>query len=292
MHATLQNLLAQGTIITDGGWGTQLQARGLASGACPDAWNLTHPEQVEAVARSYVEAGSQVILTNTFGANRLRLKGHGLVQKVAEINLAGVHISQRAAAGKARVFASLGPSGKMLMMGDVTEAALLEAFTEQARALAQGGADAILVETMSDLAEARLAIHAAKATGRPVIASLVFDSGKEKDRTMMGVTPEQAVAELAAAGADVVGANCGQGITGYIKVCRRMRTATALPIWIKANAGLPVMIDGRAVYQTTPEEFARQIPALVEAGANFVGGCCGTTPEFIRAIRSVLKQSA
>jgi len=290
MHAKINVLLARTPIVTDGAWGTQLQARGLSSGECPDAWNLTHPSQVEAVARSYVEAGSQIILTNTFGANQLSLDKHGLADQAVAINQAGVVISRRAAAGSALVFASIGPSGKVLMMGDVTEAALTDAFTEQARALADAGADALVVETMSDLAEARLAIQAAKATGLPVVASLVFDSGKDKDRTMMGITPEKAATELEVAGADVVGANCGQGIAGYIKVCQRMRSSTSLPIWIKANAGLPVLVEGRITYQIAPSQFAAHVPDLAQAGASFIGGCCGTSPEFIREICSVVKR--
>jgi methionine synthase I (cobalamin-dependent) len=291
MHAKIKDLLAQTPVVTDGAWGTQLQARGLSSGECPDAWNLTHPSQVEAVARAYVEAGSQIILTNTFGANRVSLEKHGLADQTGAINRAGVALSRRAAAEFAFVFASIGPSGKVLMMGDVTETALADAFAEQARALADGGADALVIETMSDLAEARLAVQAAKSTGLPVVASLVFDSGKDRDRTMMGVTPEKAAAELETAGADVVGANCGQGIAGYIKVCQRLRSATGLPIWIKANAGLPVLVDGRVTYQITPGEFAQHVPDLAHAGASFIGGCCGTSPEFIREICVVLKRA-
>lgn len=285
MSKLIEDLLAQGPVMTDGAWGTQLQLQGLSSGDCPDQWNLTHPDRVEAVARSYVAVGSQVILTNTFGANRLRLEGFGLADRVAEINRAGVEISRRAAAGRARVFASLGPSGKLLMMGDTTEAALKAAFDDQARALAAAGADAIVVETMTDLAEAKIALASARATGLPVVVSVVFDSGKDKDRTMMGATPEQVVTELAAAGAEVLGANCGQGIAGYVRVCERMRSATDRPLWIKPNAGLPKMVNGQAVYETTAEEFVRHVPALIAAGANFVGGCCGTNPVFIQALK-------
>ena len=158
----------------------------------------------------------------------------------------------------------------------------------KARALAAAGADAIVVETMTDLVEAKIALAAARATGLPVVVSVVFDSGKDKDRTLMGATPEQVVTELDAAGADVLGANCGQGIAGYIRVCARMRSVTDRPLWIKANAGLPKMVDGRAVYETTAEEFAQQAPALVAAGANFVGGCCGTSPVFIQALKGAL----
>lgn len=288
MHPLLKEVLAQGPVLTDGAWGTQLQARGLGLGDFPDAWNLAHPEQVQAVAQAYVEAGSQVILTNTFGANRFRMGEHDASLNVSQVNARGVELSRAGAQGRARVFASIGPSGKLLMSGEVSESDLLEAFREQAAALAGAGADALVVETMSDLAEARLAVVAARETGLPVVACMVFDSGREKDRTMMGTRPEEAAQELAAAGADVVGANCGQGIDGFVGICRRLRSATDRPIWIKANAGLPKVVEGRAVYETTPDEFAARVPALVQAGASFVGGCCGTSPAFIAAARARL----
>lgn len=277
-----------GVILTDGAWGTQLQARGLGPDELPDFWNLSHPDRVEEVARAYVEAGSEIILTNTFRANRLVVAERDPAADIAALNRAGVEISRRAAQGKARVFASMGPSGKLLLTGAVTEDQLRAAFAEQAQALAEAGADGIVIETMSDLAEAAIAVAAAKATGLTVVACMVFDSGKNKDRTMMGATPEQAAEALAAAGADVIGANCGSGIAGYVPICRRLRAATRLPVWIKPNAGLPELTGGQVVYRTTPEEFARHIPDLVEAGASYIGGCCGTTPEFIRAARRVL----
>jgi len=224
-------------------------------------------------------------LTNTFGANRFWLAEAGAADKVREINEAGARLSLQAAAGRALVFASIGPSGKMLMTGEETPEALSAAFTEQATALAHGGADALVVETMADLEEAAIAIRAAKTTGLPVIASMVFDSGKDKDRTMMGTTPEQAAAGLIAAGADVIGSNCGQGIAGFVKICARFKAAAnGQPVWIKGNAGLPKMVAGKAVYETTPQEFASWVPALIEAGADFIGGCCGTSPEFIREV--------
>jgi 5-methyltetrahydrofolate--homocysteine methyltransferase len=280
----LDDLLAAGSAVTDGAWGTELQARGLATGECPDVWNLSQARLVEEVARAYVEAGSRIILTNTFRSNRIALEAAGLSGRVAEINRAGVEISRRAAHGRARVFASIGPSGKMLISGDVTAAELRSVFAEQARALAAAGADALVVETMSDLEEARQAVAAARECGLPVVASMVFDSGKNKDRTMMGVTPERAAAELTEAGADVIGANCGNGIAGLVEICRRLDAATERPVWIKANAGMPELVDGRPHYAMTPEEFAGHLPALLAAGADFVGGCCGAGPEFIRAL--------
>ncbi|MEN6407856.1 MAG: homocysteine S-methyltransferase family protein [Thermoguttaceae bacterium] len=289
MHATITKLILDGPIVTDGAWGTQLQRQGLAVGACPDAWNLFQPQKVEQVAREYVEAGSRVILTNTFGSNRFILARHGLADQVAEVNRAGVEISLRAAAGRAAVFASVGPTGVMLMMGQVSEDELKAAFVEQAEAIAQAGADGIVVETMSDPAEAALAVAAAHETGLPVAACMTFGSGAKKDRTMMGATPEQAAERLTAAGADVLGSNCGQGIAGMVEICRRLHDATDRPVWIKANAGLPENVGGQTVYRQTPAEFVEYVPALIEAGARFLGGCCGTSPEFIRAVAKKLK---
>jgi len=288
VHELIDELTAAGPVLTDGAWGTQLQARGLEVGACPDAWNLSHPDRVEEVARAYVEAGSQVILTNTFRANRFALARHDLAEQVVAINRTGAEISRRAAAGRAKVFASIGPSGVMLMMGQATPEELQDAFAEQARALADGGADAIVVETMSDPAEAKLAVAAARQTGLPVVASMTFDSGKDHDRTMMGTTPEEAAQQLAEAGADCVGSNCGRGIEGFVAICRRLKAATDRPIWIKANAGTPQVVDGNTVWVQTAEQFASYVPALVEAGAGFVGGCCGTSPEFIKAVKEQL----
>ncbi|RME95920.1 MAG: hypothetical protein D6766_01980, partial [Verrucomicrobia bacterium] len=224
------------------------------------------------------------ILTNTFGGSRLALEGHGLADQAPAINEAGARLSKEAAAGRALVFGSIGPTGKMLMMGETTPEELEAVFLEQAEALERGGADGLVIETMADLDEARAAIRAARRTGLPVAACMVFDSGKDKDRTMMGVTPEQAAEALTEAGADIVGSNCGQGIAGFVAICRRLRSATDRPVWIKANAGLPRIEGGRTVYETTPEEFAAVAPQLVEAGASFIGGCCGTTPEFIAAV--------
>ena len=269
-------------VILDGAWGTELQARGLASGECPDAWNLSHPDAVRGVASAYAEAGSQVVLTNTFRANRLALEGYGLAGQVDVINRAGVELSRQGVAGRAKVFASMGPSGKMLASGEVTAEDLLSAFREQALALAAAGADALVIETMSDVDEAVIAVEAALPAGLQIVACMVFDSGRNKDRTMMGTTPEQAAARLNDAGAHIIGANCGCGIEGYVGVGARLRAATDKPVWIKANAGLPELVDGRVTYRMTPEEFAGHARKL--EGIQYVGGCCGTNPEFIRAL--------
>ncbi len=284
----IATLLSDRPVVTDGGWGTELLARGLPSGDCPDAWNLSHPDVVEQVPRAYLAAGSRIVLTNTFRANRVALAGYGLADQAAAINRAGGEISLRAAEGRGCVFGSIGPSGKMLVTGEVTAEELQEAFSEQAAALATAGVDALVLETMSDLSEAILALQAARATGLPVVACMLFDSGKHKDRTMMGTTVEQAARELTACGADVIGANCGQGIESYVDVCHQLHAATDRPIWIKANAGVPELEGDKVVYRTTAEEFAAQAPALVAAGASFVGGCCGTGPDYIKALTQSL----
>ena len=204
---------------------------------------------------------------------------------MAAINTAGVEISRRAAAGRALVFASMGPSGILLMMGETSESELGAVFADQAQALAKAGADGIVVETMSDLAEAGLAVAAAHETGLPVVGCMTFGAGAKGDRTMMGVTPEQAAEGLLAAGADCLGSNCGQGIASFVELARRLHAATQRPVWIKANAGLPELHEGKTIYRQTPEQFAAFVPALLEAGAGMIGGCCGTTPEFIAAVR-------
>jgi 5-methyltetrahydrofolate--homocysteine methyltransferase len=270
--------------LTDGAWGTEFQKLGAELGACIDEWNLTKPELVRRVAESYVRAGSRVILTNTFRANCISLAPYGLQGQVEGVNRAAVKISRQAAGDSAMVFASIGPSGKMLLTKEVNTEQLRDAFSEQARALASERPDALLIETMTDLAEARIAAAAALETRVPVIVSLVFDSGKNRDRTIMGTTPEQAATALTSDGVHGIGANCGLGIRDFIPVCRRLAATTSLPIWIKPNAGLPEMIGGVAQYKTTPAEFAALAQELVEAGATFLGGCCGTTPEFIRTL--------
>jgi 5-methyltetrahydrofolate--homocysteine methyltransferase len=291
-HPVIDKLVQHAPVLTDGAWGTQLQARGLQPGDVPDLWNLSNPAAVAAVAAAYVAAGSQIVLTNTFGANRFRLGEVDADDKVAAINAAGVALSKKAAGQDALVFASIGPSGKLLVSGDITEDALKQGFAEQAEAIAAAEPDGIVIETMQDIQEAAIAIAAAKATGLPVVATMVFDSGKDLDRTMMGTTPEQAAVALAQAGADVIGANCGQGIAGFAAICARLKAAgRGLPVWIKANAGLPIIENGKAVYATSVEEFAARVPAVIAAGACFIGGCCGTSPDFIRGVKAILKRA-
>ena len=290
MHNLIESLIQGGVVVTDGSWGTQLQKKGIKRGECPDSWNLKHPQWVEEVARGYVDAGSRVILTNTFQSNRLSLERYDLGDQAVEINTRGVEISKKAAGDKALVFASIGPSGRMLLTKETTEDELQSVFEEQANALARAGADGLVVETMIDIVEAKIAATAAKQTGLPVIASMVYDAGENKDTTLMGNTPEQAAEEFDKIGVDGVGANCGQGIEGYIPICKRLRKATDLAVWIKPNAGLPVVEDEKTIFYTTAQEFVVHVPELIEAGANFVGACCGSDQEFVRQIRRIVDE--
>lgn len=290
MHPTITSLLHEAPILTDGAWGTELQERGLTIGQNPDVWNLRHPEIIRDIARAYVEAGSRIILTNTFGANRISLRRYLLEKNVEEINRRGVELSKACARDTTLVFASMGPSGKMFALGDITEEHLSDAFAEQASAIAAAGADGIVIETMSDLTEASIALRAAKKTSLPVVVCMSFDSGREKDRTMMGITPEYAATVLTEIGADVLGINCGQGIDTLLPLCRRMQTVSDLPLWIKANAGIPSLVNGKAEYSISPKHFVDAAIELVGAGAHFIGGCCGTSPEFIHEISLRLRR--
>jgi 5-methyltetrahydrofolate--homocysteine methyltransferase len=290
MHPLIESLIKDGPTVTDGSWGTQMQKRGLKRGQNPDSWNLSHADQVREVAEQYVNAGSQIILTNTFGASRLSLSNFKLDEKTVEINMAGVRISREAADGRAHVFASIGPTGRMLITRETTEEELQNVFEEQANAQARAGADGIIIETMIDIEEARIAAIAAKQTGLPVIVSMVYDSGEDKDRTMMGNSPEEVVAAISKIGVDGFGANCGQGIEAFLPICRRLRQATDLPIWIKPNAGLPEVVDDGVVFRTTAQEFVQFVPDLVQAGASFIGGCCGTDQEFVKTIRQTVAE--
>jgi len=290
MAANLQDYAGKVTV-ADGAWGTQLDQRGCPPGYCREEWNVSRPDVVREVAAEYVAAGAQIILTNTFCGNRVSLAKHGFDGRADEFNEAGARLSKEAAGESVQVFASMGPTGKILMVDEISEDEVYEAFAEQSRALARGGADAIVVETMTELAEIVAAVRAVREnTDLGVVASMTFDSGPEQTDTMMGVSPRQAVEGLTAAGAGMIGCNCGVGIENYIKVARLLRETTDLPIWVKANAGLPELIEGRLVYKESPQEYAAKIPQLIEAGANVIGGCCGTTPEHIQHIVELVRK--
>ena len=287
-------LRERAVLIADGAWGTELAKRGLGPGEAPELWNAERPDAVAAVARAYVEAGADILLTNTFGGSRWTLEKAGLGARTAELNRLGAELSKRAAGDRALVFASMGPTGEFLVpLGLRTEEEFVACFAEQASALVAGGADGIVVETMADLGEATAALMAARQVcDLPVVASMTFSKGPAGFATMMGVRPEQAAAALDAAGADVVGANCGSGIAHMVEVARLLRAATARPLWIKSNAGLPELVDGVTVFRETPEDMAAQVRALLEAGASILGGCCGTTPEHIRRIAAAARAAS
>ncbi len=284
----LARLKRRGVLVGDGAWGTQLMQRGLPEGRPPEWFALERPDLIEDVARLYVEAGADLVTTDTFGGNSFRLALHGLGTEHERINRQAVEAVRRAVAGRALVSASVGPSGRLLEpFGDVSPQALETAFAEQIAVLAEAGADLVCVETMSDLTEAVAAVRAAKrvAPGLPVMATMTFERTPRGYFTVMGVGVEAAAAGLAAAGADVVGSNCGAGIEDMVEIARVMAGVATLPLAFQPNAGLPETRAGELVYHQSPEQMAARVPELLALGVAIVGGCCGTTPNHVRALR-------
>jgi 5-methyltetrahydrofolate--homocysteine methyltransferase len=285
--------LARGEVILgDGAWGTLLMERGLAPGEVPELFNLDRSAVIEEIAALYLDAGAEIITTNTFGGSPLRLESAGLADRTEALNAGAVAAVRRAVADQAYVSASIGPTGRLLRpFGDTEPARIAAAFERQAAALAGAGVDMFCVETMTDLDEATLAVAAIRAVAPrvPILATMTFEQTRRGFFTVMGVSIPAAARGLQAAGADVVGSNCGFGIDTMIEVAREFRRHAGVPIAIQANAGLPVTRNGVTVYPETPGHVAARAPELLAAGVQIIGGCCGTTPAHIRALRALVR---
>jgi len=283
----LERLKAGEILLSDGAWGTELQKLGLEAGGNPEELNVVKPELPRQVAYSYCQAGADMILTNTFNGTHFRQKHYDKIEKVAEFNQAGAALSKDAAKEfGVFVVGSMGPTGEFVEpLGSVTEQEMYDAYKVQADALKAGGADAVVVETIFALEEMRIAIRAAKDAGLFVMATMTFDPGAFGYKTMMGVSVEDAAKGMDEAGADVIGTNCGNGIDNMVQIVKEMRPFTKKPILVHSNAGLPKLVKGQIIYGETPELMAAKVKDLVAAGANIVGGCCGTSPDHIRAFR-------
>jgi 5-methyltetrahydrofolate--homocysteine methyltransferase len=283
-------------LVFDGGYGTMLFAAGLANGACPELWNATHADVVAGIHRAYFEAGSDLVETNTFGGTRLKLNEYGLGERTRELNQRGARLARAVAPAHGYVAGSIGPTSRLPAeyepLGDTTDEAYLETFREQAEALAEGGVDLFAVETMMFPQEALAAVRACKAAADlPVMATMFFQYEElhDRDRTMWGESPAEVAGKLLAAGADVVGMNCGRGPDRATVIVREMRAVTAAPLVAYPNAGLPVTTGDRVTYELGPEAMAREYPALLDAGASIVGACCGSTPDHVRLIADVVR---
>ena len=287
----LLNALKQNTVlIADGATGTQLQKAGLPAGSPPELWNLDNPAAIIAHHLSYLDAGSDIVLTNTFGGNAIKLHSHNLESKTGEINARAAELARKAAGSNRFVFGDVGPTGHLLLpLGDLSEEEAISAFTEQISALVSGGVDAILIETMSSLDEAKAAIKAAKSvTNLPILVTLSFDT---RGRTMMGVKPAQAVKALWPMGIQVIGANCGRTLTETLTAIQEMKsTIPEAVLMAKPNAGLPHLENDESVYDVSPETMAEYSLLFVNEGVKIFGGCCGSNPDHIRAVAQKLKQ--
>ena len=294
MGKLLERIAEGKVLISDGAWGTFLHQKGLKADECPESWNVERPDDVREIASSYVEAGADIVLTNSFGGSPAKLEGYGLSDRTYELNRAAAEISKEAAGDRALVLGSVGPTGKMVFMGEISEEELLEGLMEQVKGLVEGGADGIVIETMSDLEEARIAVLAAKKICElDVACTFTFSKTQTGEyRTMMGTGVEEFLGMAKEAGADVIGANCGNGTAGMIEIVEEIRALDpTIPILVHANAGLPQYKDGKTVFPETPSEMATQMKDLVAAGANVIGGCCGTTPDHINYISRLFKSA-
>jgi 5-methyltetrahydrofolate--homocysteine methyltransferase len=292
MKSLLTALKGGKILVSDGAWGTLLHERGLQPGECPELWNISHRKDVFSVAESYIIAGADMVLTNSFGGSPFKLEHYGLRGRTAELNEAAAAISREAAGSNHFVLGSMGPTGVMLMMGGGSEQALFDGFLFQANALKKGGVDAFCIETMSAIEEACVAIRAAKETGLEIVCTFSFEKTVSGEyRTMMGVSPTEMVQAVTRAGASVIGANCGNGFSGMIDIVREIRAIDkSTPVLVHANAGKPIVKDGKTIFPETPEMMAAQVKDLIACGANIIGGGCGTTPEHIRVLAKEIRK--
>jgi len=282
--------LRNGLAVADGGWSTVLVARGYPAARPAELACLTHADMVETLARDYVAAGAVFVSTNTFAANALMGPVRGVEGDLAELNRAAAQLARRAAGGGvASVAGVIGPSGKIVAIQEAPEAELTDCFAQQAAALAAGGADLFVLETYCELAELLVAIKAVRGAARlPIVASLSFDSGPQRTRTVAGNEAADCARALTDAGADMLGCNCGDGIDTALPAVVALRSNTTLPVWVKPSAGLPDLVEGRLAYPQTPDDFDNHVPTLIEAGANVLGGCCGVGPEHIRRVAALV----
>jgi 5-methyltetrahydrofolate--homocysteine methyltransferase len=292
MKKTLLETLRERVLVSDGAMGTQLMAAGLEQGACGEMWNVTHPDRVRDIQRRYVEAGADCLITNTFGGNGIMLRRHHHYEDLADINRSAVRIARDAFGEREGfVLGGIGPvGGVMEPYGDLTAHDVGEAVRLQVQALVEGGVDAIIIETQMALEEVELGVEAARALGAPcIIASLAYDRSRDGTfyKTMMGIAPETAAEYLSDLGVDVLALNCGTGVDMAVarEIIEAYRDVTDCFTMAQPNAGLPVLENFQAVYKQTPEDMVAPLDALLAAGVNIVGGCCGSTPEHIRAIR-------
>lgn len=291
MRSIIQQLQRNQILVSDGGWGTYLYAKGLQMGDCPELWNETHRQDVLEIAKSYIAVGADMIETNSFGGSRIKLDQYDLGDRTYDLNKFAAEISREAAGSNKFVLGSVGPTGKFLMTGEVTEEELYESFKVQIEGLRDGGADAICIETFYDIEESLIAVKAVKEnTDLEIIATFTFDKGADGSyNSMMGIKPIQMAESLANEGVEVFGTNCGNGFEGMIDIVKEIRRVNSeLPILVHANAGLPIEEGGKILYPDSPERMAELTPALINAGTNIIGGCCGTTPAHISAIKIVV----
>ncbi len=295
----LLSRLRSDVLVFDGAMGTMLFQAGLASGACPELWNVERPDALKRVHQAYVDAGSDMVETNSFGGTRLKLKAYGLEDRCRELNMHAAKLAREAMPAGGFVAGSMGPTGHLPdtfePLGDTPSEVFYENFKEQALALAEGGVDLFAIETMMIPDEAVLAIKAAKeATGLPVMCSMTFqyNAAKDEDRTMWGTGPADAAEKLAAAGADIISCNCGDGGPGRVPAILQAFRKGAPSVFLAAypNAGIPKVVGDKTVYDLSPADMAKAYPTILAAGARIVGACCGSTPDHIRAIAQVVKR--